>query len=158
MTQIIVIVFGLLVFVIYLKVIFYCRKQAKKKNRNPDNWALLAALMPLIAPIILSELKPLKDEGWLKPEVKNAFSKIKKIFEPRRVKQKVLGSPSSSTPLLPDSGQEKHRSAELPSVGKKLLRWLRQEDTGYSCPECGSDLRKEQKYCPNCGSEIDWNM
>ena len=72
-------------------------------------------------------------------------------------RQRFVASPSPSTPLLTDSSKEKNQSAEMPSVGKKLLRWMRQEDAGYSCPECHSDLRKDQKYCSNCGADIDWD-
>ena len=37
-----------------------------------------------------------------------------------------------------------------------LLKVVREEETGYRCPQCDNDIRKGQKICSNCGTEIDW--
>jgi|GEM_PF-2126420 len=39
----------------------------------------------------------------------------------------------------------------------RFLSMMRQEESGFRCPDCYADVRKDQKYCSNCGVELDWN-
>jgi hypothetical protein len=33
----------------------------------------------------------------------------------------------------------------------------KETEADYCCPECGCDIRRDQRYCPKCGAEIDWS-
>jgi len=74
---------------------------------------------------------------------------------------KLAPSTDISSPLKKrlDFGQlgRKLKKLDFKQLSENLLKAVRHEGIGFCCPECGSDLRKEQKFCSNCGSEIDWS-
>ncbi len=43
------------------------------------------------------------------------------------------------------------------AISVSSTKKVQREEAGFSCPECGHDVRSEEKYCPNCGVEFDWS-
>lgn len=82
------------------------------------------------------------------------------INKQQQVKEKgnvILTHDQASTAAKKISSKQMGKQANRLSTYKnKFLKVVRQEETGFRCPECDSDLRKGQKFCSNCGAEVDW--
>ena len=50
----------------------------------------------------------------------------------------------------------KHFITQTKAKEPKDIRWIRKNDLGGTCPNCGRIILFAQRYCHNCTQLLDW--